>query len=357
LAQRTRISLRATEYQPRVAAPCGGARTALLDYPLRGTVNAPPLEEPSVPDFRPLDFDRLWTGRDRVTEVERLIVREALATVSPSRVLELGTGVGRLSLAIQENVAEYAALDITPDFLARVPIRRGTESLRVAANIYHLPFVASAFPAVVMVRVLGFLSDPKSALEEIGRVMRPGGLLVVSYNPHPSIASLVDDIKVGLARKGGEPMTSMTFSGQARVPVRPSSFPTWSLTRVEFRRIVAASGLVWVSEQPTGWEEYRYFRFLPAGVFRSLSHAASRAGAFPTRFALVRRSGITSARELPWDQVLACPACRSPLETPTSIDPATISCVDCGRVWPRQDGVLDARWYGPGAPDGEGTRR
>jgi len=320
-------------------------------------VNAPPLEDPAVPDFRPLDFDRLWTGRDRVTEVERLIVRESLATASPSRVLELGTGVGRLSLAIQENVREYAALDITPDFLARVPIRRGTESLRVAANIYHLPFVANSFPAVVMVRVLGFLSDPQSALKEIGRVMSPGGILVVSYNPHPSIASLVDDIKVGLARRVGEPMTSMTFSGQARVRVRPSSFPTWSLTRVEFRRTVEATGLVWDSEWPTGWEEYRYFRFLPAEVFRSLSHAAARAGAFPTRFALLRRAGIASGPASSWEKVLACPACRSPIETPALIDPASIACVDCRRVWPWRDGVFDARWYGPGTPDAEAVRR
>ncbi len=311
------------------------------------TLSGSPAREPSAPDFRSLDFDRLWAGRDRVTEVERLVVREALATATPSRVLELGTGAGRLSPVIQEGAREYAALDITPEFLARVPVRNGTTSLRVAANVYHLPFADGTFPAVVMIRVLGFLEDPRAALEEIGRVMRPGALLVVWYNPHPSVASLIDDLKVGLSRGPNGRMSSMTFSGRPRVPVRPSSFPAWSLTRAEFHRTVAAAGLTWVIERPTGWEEYPLLRLLPAEFFQSLSHAAAGAGAFPTRFALLRRPGQPVGPPVEWDRTLACPACRSPLETPASQASLALPCAQCRRVWTWQDGVLDARWPVP----------
>jgi len=314
-------------------------------------LTASPVDRRTVPDFRSLDFDRLWAGRDRVTEVERLIVREALATSSPTRVLELGTGAGRLSPVIQEAAREYAALDITPEFLARVPIRPGTESLRVAANVYYLPFVDGAFPAVVMVRVLGFLADPRAGLEEIGRVMRPGALLVVSYNPHPSIASLIDDLKVGLARAPGEQTKSMTFSGQAIVPVRPSAFPAWSMTRSEFRRTVERAGLLWTGERPTGWEEYRWLRYLPAELFRSLSHAASRAGAFPTRFALLHRPGDPREPQPKWPHVLACPACRTPLNVRIAQDSAAIPCAQCHRSWPLRNGILDLRWNGPEGRD------
>lgn len=324
-----------------------GRGTPLLADPLRGPLTASAASGRPTPDFRSLDFDRLWIGRDRVTEVERSVVREALATVSPSRVLEIGTGAGRLSSVIQGNAREYAALDITPEFLARIPLRNGTASLRVAANVYHLPFVDQAFPAVVMVRVLGFLEDPRAALEEIGRVMRPGGLLVVSYNPHPSVASLVDDLKVGLSRSPTEPKRSMTFSRQAIVPVRPSSFPAWSLTRAEFRRTVDAAGLVGTVERPTGWEEYPGLRKLPAKFFHSLSHAASRIGGFPTRFALLRRPGESLGPPAEWGQVLACPACRSPLGASTRHDLPAITCTQCHRSWPREDGILDARWPAP----------
>jgi len=286
-----------------------------------------------------------------------MVVREALGTVSPSRVLELGTGAGRLSPVVQEGVQEYAALDITPEFLVRVPLRPGVESLRVAANVYYLPFVDRAFPAVVMVRVLGFLSDPRAALQEIGRVMRPGGLLVVSYNPHPSVATLVDDLKVALSRGPGEGMTSMTFSRQSTVPVRPSSFPAWSVTRVEFRRIVESAGLIWTVDRPTGWEEYPWLRYLPADCFRSLSHAASGAGGFPTRFALVRRPDDSTGQEPEWAGILACPACRAPLETPTQRGGDAIPCTRCQRSWPRRGGVLDARWYGANGPNSAVTHR
>jgi SAM-dependent methyltransferase len=311
---------------------------------------APHGTSPPVADFSTLDFDRLWAGRSRVTQVERLTIQDALALASPSRVLEIGAGAGRLSPTIQESVREYAAVDITPGFLARVPLRGGVVGLRVAANVYHLPFVDGAFPAAVMVRVLGFLEDPRAALDEIRRVLAPGGLLVVSYNPRPSVATLVDDLKVGLSRRRGERMESMTFTRRRVVRVRPSSFPAWSLSRPEFRRVVATSGLRWVGERPTGFEEYPGLRWLPAGLYRSLSHAASNAGGFPTRFALLRSPDRVGATVPPWSGILACPACREPLLQAPPGETAPRTCGKCGRTWPWQEGILDARWgeRGPG---------
>lgn len=299
-----------------------------------------------VPDFHSLDFDRLWVGRERVTEVERITVHDALSMASPARVLEIGAGAGRLSLTVQEGVREYAAVDITPEFLARVPIREDVAPLRVAANVYHLPFADGSFPAVVMVRVLGFLSDPRAALEEIARVLCPGGLLVVSYNPRPSIATLVDDLKVALSRGPGERMESMTFTRRPVVPVRPSSFPAWSVTRVEFRRTVAAAGLRWVGELPTGWEEYPVLRLLPPKVFRALSRAAATAGGFPTRFARVHRDGARTPFQPNWSEVLVCPRCRAGLRFPDPEDLRPARCDRCGQSWPVREGTLDLRWFG-----------
>lgn len=303
-----------------------------------------------VPDFRSLDFDRLWAGRDRVTQVERLVVRDALSVANPARVLEIGAGVGRLSPTVQEGVREYAALDVTPEFLVRVPLRRDLTSLRVAANVFHLPFADGSFPAVVMVRVFGFLPDPRAALEEIRRVLSTKGVLLLSYNPRPSMATFVDDLKVALSRRSGETATSMTFSRRPVVPVRPSSFPAWSLTRAEFRRTVGSAGLVWGRERPTGWEEYPGLRRLPAELFLSISRAMSNAGGFPTRFALLERPDRARGPLPPWDTILACPCCRTPFESRGRVGGPPLPCRHCGRSWPWSNGILDLRWQGAGPP-------
>jgi ubiquinone/menaquinone biosynthesis C-methylase UbiE len=306
-----------------------------------------------VPDFRPLDFDRLWAGRDKVTAVERAILRESLASGRPSRILEVGAGVGRLSATLREGGREHAAVDVTPEFLARIPAGPPEASLRVAANVYHLPFAAASFPAAVMVRVFGFLSDPMAALREVRRVMLPGGWLVVSYNPRPSVATLVDDLKTGATRQTGGKMRSMTFTRAPSVPVQPSSFPAWSVTRREFRRLAHAAGFEWIEERPTGWEEYPVLRRLPIRCFVGFSHASARAGGAPTRFATLRRPGV--APELPpWTTVLACPICGAPIAFPRST--SEWRCPSGAHSGPVVDGVVDARWFGPSeAAGGSGT--
>ena len=303
-----------------------------------------PGASPPAPDFRSLDFARLWAGREKVTAVERYVVREALAGAAPTRVLEIGSGEGRLSSAIQDGVREFVASDVTPEFLERVRIREGCRSLRVAANVYHLPFVNAAFSGVVMVRVYGFLARPLEALQEIRRVMVPGGLAVVSYNPRPTVATLADDLKVALHRARGERMQSMTFTRRALVAVRPSSFPAWSGTRREFRRTVESAGLVWHEERPTGLEEYVGLRRLPTQLFCSLTRAARRAGGFPTRFATLRRPTEAPSSPVEWSRILACPACRFAWGEADPQEGRPFRCPGCGREWNWRNSVLDARW-------------
>jgi SAM-dependent methyltransferase len=306
---------------------------------------------PGVPSFHTLDFQRLWSGRERVTEVESEILRTLLAEEPARRVLELGCGEGRLSLVAQERVGEYVAVDVTPQFLARVPVRDGVTARRIAANLYHLPFVDGAFSAAVLVRVYGFLEDPAAALAELRRVLAPGGRAIISYNPRPSVATVVDDLKVATHRRPGEAMHSMTFARAAVVRVRPSEFPAWSSTRRQFRDTVRVAGLEWRGELPSGLEEYRGFRTLPRRVFVRLAHAYRGVGGFPSQFAVVVRPRGPAKRFLPWSAIIACPACRAELSVPEGSATVVLSCGGCDRSWQITDGILDARWEDTGSLD------
>lgn len=249
-----------------------------------------------TPDFSQIDFDRLWSGRGKVTEVEGAIIGLALAREPPGRGLEIGAGAGRLTPYLARWSNDLVASDATLSLLRRRPPFETSEAARVGANVYRLPFADGVFAVVTLVRVFGFLTDPEGALREVHRVLLPRGMVILSFAPHPSVGSLLDDLKVSFARSRDEPVTPMTFSRQSVVPVRPSAYPAWSHTRAHLRRVAEAAGFSLESDYPCGVEDFAGFRRLPVPVFVSLGRALSRLGGFPTRFVVLRKDHFEKAK-------------------------------------------------------------
>jgi SAM-dependent methyltransferase len=304
-------------------------------------------------DFGSLDFDRLWRGRSKTTAVEATALRAALARTDPARRLEVGPGHGRLSPVVRSGAVEYVASDVTRDFARRLdgagpdPER----NLRVAANVYRLPFVDHSFTAIVMVRVYNFLAEPRAALRELARVLRPGGHLVLSYEPRPSLGTLAGDLRVSL-QPHPRPVPSQTFSRAERVPVHPSSFPAWAATRASTRRTLEAAGLGVELELGTGLEDFRPFKWLPTGVFPPLGSAFGGTvdGMFPSRFVLARAIGDRrpSLPLPPLGESLACPSCARPLGARDLQAAWTWTCPTCGFEVHLEGGFLDAIRTGEG---------
>jgi len=58
------------------------------------------------------------------------------------------------------------------------------ESMRyrfVAADIYRLPFVPGVFDGATMIRTLHHMADAPAALEQVKRVMQPGGTFILEF--------------------------------------------------------------------------------------------------------------------------------------------------------------------------------
>ncbi|MCI4319335.1 MAG: class I SAM-dependent methyltransferase [Thermoplasmata archaeon] len=247
---------------------------------------------PGIPasSFAGLDFSSLWKGRERTTLVESELVQRALGEGPIGRLLELGTGNGRLSSQLQARANEYVGADRTPEFLRE--LRGDSDSSRpprlAAADGYRLPFREAAFDAVVMVRVYNFLERPTALLQEIRRVLGPDGLLVFSCDPRPSIATLVADVKWALADRRGEPFRFATFARQRSVRIHPSSFPTFAPNYPALAEDIAAAGFrvdrVWSS----GLEDYLPFRSMPARFSLTLATALRPIPFLPTLFVRVR---------------------------------------------------------------------
>ena len=118
-------------------------------------------------ELRPVD-ENWWQLFDAMVEAGKL---------RGARVLEVGCGTGRLAAALEQRaVARVWAVDASAEMVARA------KELGVNARVARaeaLPFKAGWFDAVVM-RMSLHLFDRPRALAEAGRVLAPGGRLVVA---------------------------------------------------------------------------------------------------------------------------------------------------------------------------------
>ena len=139
---------------------------------------------------------------------ERLIDQaEALAELlhagtrypQESRVLEAGSGVGAqtITLATRSPGARFVSVDISADSIGeagrRVTRARLGNVRFCQADIFSLPFAPASFDHVFVCFVLEHLADPGTALEVLGRLIRPGGTITVIEGDHGSAFFHPDD--------------------------------------------------------------------------------------------------------------------------------------------------------------------
>ena len=101
-----------------------------------------------------------------------------------ARVLDVGCGRGVMLSAMADLGFEVHGTDISKAATTGVDPRA---DIRIARNLSDAGYPASFFDVVVVWHVLEHLRDPRETLEEIHRVLRPGGRIVVAV---PNFSSL-----------------------------------------------------------------------------------------------------------------------------------------------------------------------
>lgn len=91
------------------------------------------------------------------------------------RVLEIGCGTGADLLQFAKHGAVATGIDITPEHLKMARERVGSSAQVLYADATNIPFKTGSFDYVYSHGVLHHIERPRLAVEEIFRLLRPGG--------------------------------------------------------------------------------------------------------------------------------------------------------------------------------------
>ncbi len=213
-----------------------------------------------------------------------LPLKRALDGVRRPLILDVGTGTGRVPLALLRDLdfeGRIVGLDLSLKMLKEA--RRKTaghedQVMLLWKDALALPFPDNSFDVVSCVEALEFMADPRVVVEEMARVLRPGGTLLATN-------------RIGL---DALLMPGRTFSdGQLRRLVS-----SLGLTSVEIKTWQTYYDLVWA-----------------------------------------RKGGQLSPREGNADpqDMLCCPRCLEPSLIAVR---AALSCQSCGLRYPIDKGII-----------------
>jgi SAM-dependent methyltransferase len=107
------------------------------------------------------------------------------------RVLDLGTGAGRLLPRLAAVAGHVVGADISEALLARSP--RSPRAALVQLNALDLAFGPSSFDTVVALGLFEYVGELERFLPEIARVLRPAGVLAFTYHQIAAYRRPVDE--------------------------------------------------------------------------------------------------------------------------------------------------------------------
>lgn len=122
-------------------------------------------------------------------ELTRLLGIEAGADAQLGRLLDIGTGTGRIAELYAPSADHVAAIDKSPEMLriarARLQHLPPARLSLLQGDFLDLPFADESFDTVMFHQVLHYAQAPERALAEAARVTRPGGrIAIVDFAAH-----------------------------------------------------------------------------------------------------------------------------------------------------------------------------
>lgn len=119
-----------------------------------------------------------------VDELETQAIMELLQPKPGERILDVGCGTGNYTIKLAKKGCIVTGIDVSEEML-NVALNKCKElNLQIElfqANAERIPFAENYFDSIVSVATFEFIMDPKQALEEMFRVVKCDGKIVVGF--------------------------------------------------------------------------------------------------------------------------------------------------------------------------------
>jgi ubiquinone/menaquinone biosynthesis C-methylase UbiE len=154
---------------------------------------------------------------------------EQLGLPVSSQILEVGCGAGLASVALAKRGYFVRAMDVASGMVERARQRASAAGvsdrvITILGDVHNLAFPDNCFPAVLAIGVIPWVPGPAQALQELARVIAPGGYLLATtdnrwrlhYLLNPARTPLLDPIRRamktirrGLRRPAGQTLNHL----------------------------------------------------------------------------------------------------------------------------------------------------
>ena len=186
-----------------------------------------------------------------------------IASDRPRRILDWGCGWGQVTQLLREQGLDVTGFDYKPDLEQDGvhPLPRYPEiQVYLGSDPVKLPFESGSFDAVLSLGVLEHVAYPDQSLEELKRVLEPGGTLYVYKLPNrysylEKVAKLI-----GLYYHGAEPVDTLYTKRSALALLSSHGFDVREFRRanmlpltLEGRVATRAAGAIWAANRGLAW--------------------------------------------------------------------------------------------------------
>ena len=216
-------------------------------------------------------FDQAAEYYDATRSLSEDTMRELvplLAAEIDGSTLEIGVGTGRIALPLADAGAEVFGIDLSIPMMAKLREKDPAQRVPVAmADARKLPFASNTFSVGVAAHVFHLIPDWGTAIDELIRVVRPSGRLLVSAmgeakGPWEEVRNQLRKVVAGRGqRPGADRMVDVDAELRTRAhmralptvidrhPLRPGDFIervernwysfTWSIPERDLKEVAA----------------------------------------------------------------------------------------------------------------------
>ncbi len=205
--------------------------------------------------------------RERRTMVLEFV--DQLALPRGSRILEIGCGAGLTTVALAQRGylvdavdTVRAMLDLTRQAAAEAGLEKRVRTSTADAHQLALP--SSSFDLVLAIGVVPWLHALPKALQEMARVIRPGGYLIVNSDNRRRLNNLLDPLRLPAMKSMRGRVSRILQRFGLRQPLARSH--GYSLK--EFDSFLARVGFDTVKSRTLGFGPFSFFNheFLPDSI-------------------------------------------------------------------------------------------